>query len=121
MSTVRAGDVVLFLKRLANTDSDRLFTAVQMGETRHQCACIELIYLLLKHTDAHHLTVGMHPEILTERDYRPVGHGSHWPTPVSMPDIFARTSKMTAKSSLAKFMARAAVRNSFVTAVVGSG
>src|ERR1700722_4950346 len=121
MSTVRARDVVIFLECLANADSDRLFAAVQMGETRHQRARIELIHLLLKHADAHHLPIGVHPEVLAERGYRSLGDDSHSPTPVWMPDMFARTSKRTAKSSLAQFMPRAAVRNSFATAVVGRG
>src|SRR5712692_7626676 len=117
VATMRAGDVVISAERFADPNRYPFFAHIQVCETRHQGASVELIHLLLEQANAHHTPV--HPEPLFDAG-RGIGLGRlsgnrHFATP----DIRANTSKITAKSCFARPMARAAVRNSFDTAVVG--
>src|SRR5579862_2610085 len=81
-----------------------------MRQPGHKSARVKLVHLLFKKADAHHLAI--HPQQFLFAD------GScHF----GIPDMRASTSKTTAKSCFSQPMPRAAVRNSLVTAVVGSG
>src|ERR1700686_1460549 len=94
-----------------------------MRETRHQCSRVKFIYLLFKQTDGLHLPVHANPflrlGILLGLSFRSwlAGGSAHFATP----DMRASTSNTTAKSFFSQPMPRAAVKNSLLTAVVGSG
>src|SRR5580658_6701887 len=119
MAAMRAGHVVVRAKRFANTDGNRFFADVKMRQARHQRACVQFIYVFFKQTDGHHLTVHAQPffDACANACSCEVGNRCHCATP----DIRASTSKTTAKSCFASPIPRAAERNSFETAVVGSG
>src|ERR1700685_1526766 len=131
MPAMRAGNVVVAAKRLADTHRDRLFAAIKMSQPRHQRAGIKLVHLLFEGADTYHLPVGVKPllPIVFDRNaavhlrYR--CHGGHLAPPsvtgVDTPDMEASTSNMQAKSYFAQPMPRAAVKNSLLAAVVGSG
>src|ERR1700719_1766860 len=130
MTAVGAGDVVLDVQRLANADCASFFAAVEMGESRHQSAGVELVDLLFEQPDAHHLPVGTQPFFFdaggVPARLRLGSHRTHcfFPpvvTGVDTPDMAARTSNRQAKSYLVQPMPRAAVRNSLLTEVVGNG
>src|SRR5579864_4562374 len=116
---MRAGDVVVFVQRFANSHGHRFFANVQMRQSRHQRARIEFVDLLFKQPDHHHPPV--HPQMLLRgclgSAFGPVRGDAH----TRAPDILAKTSNTTAKSFSARPIPRAAVRNSLATAVVGSG
>src|ERR1700722_4220018 len=129
MSAMRAGDVVVAAQRFANSHSHRLLSAIEMCESRHQSARVEFVHVFFKCADAHHLPVGMKPLFPLVTDFYVSAHfesgRTHREPPlftgVETPDIVASTSNMQAKSYFAHPMPRAAVRNSLLAAVVGSG
>src|SRR5215831_1033353 len=118
MTAMGAGDVIARTQGFADADGHRFFADVEMCQTWHQCARVEIVDLFLKQADADHLPV--HAQGFFD------GNGvrgssfdgsSHFFTPA----MLARTSKTTAKSCLAQPIPRAAVRNSLLTAVLGKG
>src|SRR6266852_1152050 len=134
VSAMCAGDVVVPAQRFADAYRDRFLAAVEMRQARHQCPRVKFVHLLFKHADAHHLTTGVQPLLLSRGKFRAgfrLGHrrrhffAPYFFTPaligVLTPDIAARTSNMQAKSNLVKPMPRAAVRISLLAAVVGKG
>src|SRR6516162_6739020 len=128
MATMRTGDVIVNAHCLANSNCDSLFPAVEVCQAWHERAGIELVDLLFKQPDAHHLPVRVQPLLVVGSDIglRFGNHRVHcfFPpvvTGVDTPDIAARTSNMHAKSYFVQPMPRAAVRNSLLTAVVGKG
>src|SRR5437764_1449940 len=122
MATMRAGDVVGLAQGFADADGDRLFPDVQVCESRHLRAAIQLVDPFLERADRDHTPVGSEPPIgLGSSSALGLVYCGHVAIPVATPDIWARTSKIAAKSCSASPIARAAVRSSLVTAVVGSG
>src|SRR5439155_10696303 len=121
VAAVRGCDVVVPPERGADADRNALLAAVQMGEPRHLRAPIQVVHLLLEQADLRHLPVHLEPRPLRDLLRRQRHRLGHRVTSVSMPDMRASTSKTTAKSFSSKPSARAAVSNSFVLAVVGSG
>src|SRR5215470_15561130 len=126
MPAVRAGDVVRLPQGFADPHGNRLFANVKVRQSRHQRARVQLIHLPFKLTNHHHASIYAHPllrlHILTHS--RLVRGRGHWEAPdtfVGNPDICAKTSNTTAKSFSTNPIPRAAVKNSFVTAVVGIG
>src|ERR1700675_3970389 len=119
VATVRAGDVIGLLKSLTDPTRNRSHANVQVREPRHQRARIKFIHLLLKQPDAHHLPVQPDAKFRRHRRFRLYGIRNR--LHAFTPDICANTSNTTAKSFSTSPMPRAAVRNSFVTAVVGIG
>src|SRR5579859_2438218 len=119
VSPVRARDIIGILQRLANPHRNRFFADVKVRQARHERACIKLIHLLFKQPNAHHLSVQPQPKFRRHPVFRlrRIRNRFHAFTP----DICANTSNTTAKSFSTSPMPRAAVRNSFVTAVVGIG
>src|ERR1022692_424010 len=114
-----AGNVVVGSEGLADSHRDRFFADIKMGQSWHQSARVEFVDLFLEQADRNHPPV--HPDPLAGTDYR-IRRGlvsccRHF----EIPDIRANTSNITAKSSFAIPMPRAAVRNSLLTAVVGKG
>src|ERR1700674_2932937 len=90
-----------------------------MCESRHKGARIQVVYLLLEQTDRNHLLIHV-KQLLCSRfgiGLGPIRGSCHLETP----DIRANTSNITAKSLSAIPIPRAAVKNSFTTAVVGKG
>jgi hypothetical protein len=57
MATVRAGDVIVRPERLAHTDRDRLFSNIEVSQSRHQRACIQIVHPLFEQANGDHLTV----------------------------------------------------------------
>src|SRR5215831_11556398 len=97
-----------------------------MRQPRHQRTCVKLVHLLFKFPDHHHAPIDSHPLLGFDavNHCRFVSGNGHLEAPdtfVDNPDIWAKTSKTTAKSFSTKPIPRAAVKNSFVTAVVGIG
>src|SRR5579864_3424705 len=101
-----------------------------MRQPRHQRPRVKLIHLLFKEANADHLPIGTQPLVFFRTHRRPHfrlrRYSTHCFFPPSVtgvftPDIAASTSNMHAKSYLVHPMSRAAVRNSLLTAVVGSG
>src|SRR5579864_4312763 len=124
VTAVRAGDAILDTQRLADSHRDGFLAVVQVRQARHQCACVELVHLLFKQTNAHHLPVHVQPllDSGTGRYIRLTAGDGHFPAPdLARPDMWANTSNTTAKSCSSRPIARAAVKNSFEIAVVGSG
>src|SRR4029077_3906241 len=116
--TVRAGDVVVRAQRFANTYGHRFLANVKMGQAGHQGPGVQIVHALLEQPDRQHLPVETQVLIHTRCNYvRTLGGDGHFSTP----DIRARTSKTTAKSFFSQPIPRAAVRNSLLTAVVGTG
>src|SRR5690349_14723624 len=122
MPAMRARDVVVPPQRLADADRDRLFADVEMRQPRHHRARVEIVDALLEQTNPDHLPI--EPQQLVFADLQ-AGEGvvqlirgrGHAGTP----DIWASTWKIAAKSLSVSPIARAAVRYSFTTDVVGSG
>src|SRR5690348_9918350 len=126
MSAVRAGDVVGLLQRFTNPYRHRFFSDIQVRQTRHQRACIKFVHLFFKLANHHHAPVNAHPLLGFDsvNNFRLVRSNGHWEAPdtfVDSPDICAKTSNTIAKSFSSRPIPRAAVKNSFVTAVVGIG
>src|SRR5882757_5985944 len=119
VAAVRAGDVIRILQRLADSHGNRFLADVQVSQPRHQRAGIEFIHLLFEQPDAHHLPVQPDAKFRRHRIIRL--HGIRNRLHAFTPDICANTSNTTAKSFSTRPMPRAAVKNSFVTAVVGIG
>src|SRR5215469_17908437 len=97
-----------------------------MRQPRHQRTRVKLVHLLFKFPDHHHAPIDAHPLLGFDavnhcRFVRGNGHLEAPDTFVDNPDICAKTSKTTAKSFSTRPIPRAAVKNSFVTAVVGIG
>src|SRR5882672_2614694 len=119
MPPVRARNVVVPAQRLANPHRNRFFANVKVRQPRHQRPGIKFVHLFFELPDHHHPPV--HPHPLLGFHFR-FGFGlircnCHGLTP----DICAKTWNTTAKSFSSSPSPRAAVRNSFVTAVVGIG
>ena len=57
VATMRAGDVVILPQRFANPHRHRFFADVQVSQSWHQSARIQLVHLLFERANAHHLTV----------------------------------------------------------------
>src|SRR5437588_9503226 len=91
-----------------------------MRQTRHLRAAVELVRLLFEQANARHELVGIEP-LHVDRFRLRLRNAHADSTSVLTPDIEASTSKRTAKSFSPMPIAFAAVRSSFVTAVVGSG
>src|SRR5579859_375109 len=130
MAAVRAGNVIVHLQRFANADRDCFFAAIKVRESGHQRARVKFVHLFLEQANANHLAVRMKPTIFfcggCVARFRLRGGGRHFFGPpvvtgVEMPDMAASTSNMQAKSYFVQPMPRAAVRNSLLAAVVGSG
>src|SRR5258707_4022521 len=125
MTAIRAGDVVGALERFAYTHRDRFLTYVKMCQAGHQRPRVKFVDLGFKLSDGDHLPVHPEPQVYFFRSFARLGRGRHFSSPVvtvvATPDSRARTSNITAKSSFSQPMARAAVRNSLLTAVVGTG
>src|SRR5580693_2008286 len=117
MTAMRAGDVVGGLERFTYADRDRLFTDVQMRQTGHQCPGVEFVDLGFKLPDRNHLPVHAEPQIDFFQSFSWLCGSRHFCTP----DMRARTSNMTAKSNFSQPIPRAAVKNSLLMAVVGTG
>src|SRR5437016_4871746 len=119
VTAVRAGDVVGLPQRFANPNRHRFFPDIQMRQSRHQRAHIELVHLVFKLADHHHAPIDARPVVRFDafNHLALIRGNGHWETPA----IFAKTSNTTAKSFSASPIPRAAVKNSFVTAVVGIG
>src|ERR1700722_8971815 len=123
MSAMRARDVIIVPERFANSHSHGLFANVQMRESRHQRPRVKLIHLLLEQTNRQHLSVHPHPLLCLSGAFnlsfriRLAGYGAHFATP----DIHASMTNTTAKTFFSQPIPRAAVKNSLLTAVVGSG
>src|SRR6267143_4349251 len=119
MSPVRARNVVVPAKRLANSHRHRFFANVKVRQPGHQRPCVEFVYVLFELPDHHHSPVHPHPLLgfHIHFGFGLIRFNCHGFTP----DICAKTSKTTAKSFSTNPIPRAAVRNSLVTAVVGIG
>src|SRR5262245_37306713 len=119
---MRAGDVVVFPQRFAHADGDCLFTDIEVRETGHHRAGIEIVDALLEQTNRDHLSIQPQQLVLADLQRRVLsascvgGHGY-----AGTPDICASTWKIAAKSFSVSPIARAAVRYSLATDVVGSG
>src|SRR4030095_4837817 len=119
---MRTGDVVVLPQRLTDADGDRLFADVEVGETGHQRASVEIVDALFEQPDRPNLSIEAQQRVLADLQaaeglVQLIGRHGHAGTP----DICASTWKMDAKSFSVSPIARAAVRYSFATAVAGSG
>src|SRR5215471_1457764 len=130
VTAVRACDVVVDAESFADANRDCFFAAIKVRQAGHEGARVEFVHLLFKQTDAHHLPIRTKPFLVfgesASRFFRFGSYGTHCFLPpavtgVVTPDMAASTSNMQAKSYLVQPMPRAAVRNSLLTAVVGSG
>src|SRR6267143_4661164 len=119
MTPVRARNVVVPAQCLANPHRHRFFANVKVRQPRHQRPRIKFVHLFFELPDHHHSPVHPHPLL-----------GFHFRFGLGLircnchgltPDICAKTLNTTAKSFSSSPSPRAAVRNSFVTAVVGIG
>src|SRR5713226_842938 len=116
---VRARNVVVPAQRFANSHRHRFFPDVKVRQPRHQRPRIEFIHLLFELPDHHHPPV--HPDPVL-RFHVGLRFGLiHCHCHGFTPDICAKTSNTTARSFSTNPIPRAAVRNSFVIAVVGIG
>ena len=68
VAAVGAGHVIVLAQRLAHADGDRLFPDVEVGQTRHQRARVEIVDPFLEQPDGHHLAV--EPQQLVRADGR---------------------------------------------------
>src|SRR5262245_9791876 len=119
VTAMRAGDVIVRPQRFAHAHGHGLFAYIKVRQAGHQSARVEIVHLLFEQPDRHHPPVHADP-LLGPRlgaGFAAVRCRFHLFTPA----IFASTSKTTAKSYSARPIPRAAVRNSLVAAVVGSG
>src|SRR5688572_13422655 len=119
MAAVRAGDVVVRAKRLADADGNRFLADVEVRQARHQRARIEIVDALLEQPDGNHLPVQADQLLLADVERRllcRLRRGGHAGTPESL----ASTWNSTAQSSFSRPRPRAAVRNWLATAAVGS-
>src|SRR5258708_16434785 len=123
MTAMRTGDVVGSLKRFTYAHRNCFLPYVKMRQAGHQCSRVKFVDLAFKLSDGNHLTVHPEPQLDFFRSFARLGRGRHFCSPVvtvvATPDSRARTSNITAKSSFSLPMARAAVRNSLLTAVLG--
>src|SRR5712691_9433357 len=130
VAAVGAGNVIIDAQRFADSYRDGLFATVEVREPGHERASVNLVHLLFKEADTHHLAVSVEPLFFfgtgVTASFRLGGRRRHtfFPplvTGVETPDMAANTSNMQAKSYLVQPMPRAAVRISLLTAVVGKG
>src|SRR6266851_202662 len=135
VAAMGAGDVVVDAQSFTNSYCHSFFAAIEVRESRHEGASVDLIHLLFKQPDAHHLAIGMKPlfffrgGVAASFFSTSLGLGGRhrhiffppFVTGVDTPDMAASTSNMHAKSYLVQPMPRAAVRISLLTAVVGKG
>ena len=77
VAAVRAGDVVVCAKRLADADRDRFLADIQMRETRHQGACVEVVDPLLEQADGDHLAIHAHRRPGLDASRGGVSHSGH--------------------------------------------
>ena len=120
MAAMRAGDVVIGAQRFANSDRDRFFADVKVRQARHQRARVQFIYIFFKQTDRHHLAVHAQPL------FHACASAWFWlrsETVVISPlRTFVPALQKPPQNPASRVpFPRAAVRNSFETAVVGSG
>src|SRR5712691_633562 len=122
VTAMRAGDVVVLAERHTDADGDGFLADVEMREARHLRTAVELVDALFEGTNRRHPAVRVEPPLDRGigRELR-LPHSAHVAAPAGTPDIWASTSKRTAKSLSSRPIPRAAVRNSFVIAVVGNG
>src|SRR5258708_3144995 len=125
MTAMRTGDVSGSLERFTYTHRNCFLPYVKMPQAGHQCPCVKFVDLAFKLADGNHLPVHPEPQLDFFRSFARLGRGRHFCSPVvtvvATPDRRARTSNITAKSSFSQPMALAAVKNSLLTAVVGTG
>src|SRR5208282_4674008 len=117
VTAMGAGDVVGRLERFTNAHGNRLLTDIKVRQAGHQRSRVKLVHLRFKLADGNHLPVHAEPQIDFFRSFLRLGSSCHLATP----DMRAKTSKITAKSSFSQPIPRAAVRNSLLMAVVGTG
>src|SRR5258708_19981469 len=129
---MRAGDVIVDAQGFADSNSDRLFAAVEVSESGHESARVDLVHLLFELADANHLAVGVKPLFffscggLANFFSTSLGLGGcrrhnffrPFVTGVATPDMAASTSNMQAKSYLVQPMPRAPVRISLLSALL---
>src|SRR5579864_178376 len=129
MPAMRTRNVVVNPERFADSYRNRFFAAVKMRQARHQRAGVEFVDLLLEQANPHHLPICAEPLVFFSREILAClglrGDSRHFRPPavtgVLTPAIAASTSNMHAKSYFVHPIPRAAVKNSLLTAVVGSG
>src|SRR5919106_39389 len=129
VTAVGAGDDVLATKGATDADGHGLLPRVQVSEAGHLGRQVELVHSQLEVADARHALEEFHRLLRRELVGRNVGRRARVRRRFfldvaahrSIPAIRASTSNNAAKSRLSMPIARAAVRNSFATAVVGSG
>jgi hypothetical protein len=61
VAAVRAGNVVVALQRLADSDGDGFFANVEVGQSRHLGRNVKFVYILLEQPDLDHLLVRLEP------------------------------------------------------------
>src|SRR5258708_37792916 len=61
VTAMSAGDVAIDAQRFANTNSNSLLAAVEMRQSGHKRAGVELVYLLFNEADTDHLPVCAQP------------------------------------------------------------
>ena len=114
VAAVRAGDVIVDAQSFANSHGHGFFAAVQVGQSGHERAGVELVHLLFKQADAHHLAIGAQPLLFFRGSlaarFRIGSSGCHFflgpaVTGVVTPDMAASTSNMQAKSYFVQPMA----------------
>src|SRR6059036_224560 len=83
---MRARDEIVAAQCLAHADRHRCLTDVEMGQTRHLRALVELVHLLLEGPNLRHLTVHvevllqLHPRLDHLARHLDVSRGCLWPT-----------------------------------------
>ena len=70
MATVRAGNVVIAPQRFTDAHGNRFLPDIEMRESRHLGAEIELINLLFEQPDLQHLPVEMQSLVTRQRGHR---------------------------------------------------
>src|SRR5262249_32924182 len=90
---------------------------IKVGKARHQGPQIEVVDFGFKQPDGQHLPVHPDPQVDFLRSLRGLRCAAHFETP----PMRASTSNTTAKSSFSHPIPRAAVRNSLLNAVMGTG
>src|SRR5687767_7105733 len=83
---VGAGDVVVSVERLADADGNGLLTDIQMRQTGHQRARVEIVDALLEQPDGHHSLVETEQLLFSNHEGGIIRHlrgGGHAGTPES--------------------------------------
>jgi hypothetical protein len=79
VTPVRAGDVVVRLQRLTDTNRHRLLTYIEVCQSRHQRSRVEIIHPLFKEANGEHLAVHVHQFLNVDtcrRRFCRNGHGA---------------------------------------------